>query len=1410
MRRKQIILLFLGLCPLLMLMAQRPDYVYRNIASTDELLPGDTVILAVESGGATPCVMALGAKGENADISSHIQRQILLPTSSWESLVFTVGKVDNAFTFSYQTDNLRFLAFNYLNYAGVCHVTSTMNASDAYSQWSINRLTATGRYNVYTSSLSLTYGMGTFFGAYGSYDQVIHRENLDQSSGTPTTSTHGAQAITIFKKYPCYILTYDCKNGTCEVAYEYGGSEALPKATKAGKTFMGWVDAEGRVYEAGARYPASGALTEDRTLTAEFRDVSRSYEQIKNTLYIKDGDILVLTMEDGDGNPSPERHGLCNVDNQVYLNISEQLDHTTVTDAYRFKATRSSDNDNAFYLYNFVSQYYVYPTSGHSYSPVITTAVAPDENVPTLFSASSDGRHYYLSNVNGDNYGYSFLGMSNVSTPYLRKVQGSDNNQYTLNGGLGMGLNEAINAGYNPQSWTIYREITKFYPRIVFNVDALGVSTYDTIYTFSTILPDIIGSPQPGYSFGGWTDGNTTYPAGTTFTTETDITLSAISETIRAHFIVHPMKGLPIEEQLGTQVTMPSVIAQSGYRFLGWSTNPNAVQPDAQLEIGKVLTIIRSTFFYAVFAEQTVCYKYFPADLEEGGRYLIAFDHGAGQERGRVIGLTQEGHFYADTLDLTNAKSDQVFTYTRTSNGSLEFFSSTGYWLGNENGYLSTKSPNYSWIKSGSKGHYTMKCYNYNTRKNMVFCLARTSPTTLFETASYLKNQFSTKQTLEEIWDEGNYPMVFTLYRQEDAFAYHVSFDTYPDTTHLPVRDACTMWLPKQEDLSEPWAPILIGWATTPELAKAGVADVGEPGGYFIPDRDCMLYAVYRDVFYDIVDWRPNDITLQTMTHSSYSITQVIPDNPPVWNNMDSSAIDAGVYQLNTTPKILHPGQILDISFRDSDSLYVFTDIYVRIPYIIQGNRNTALLDEDTCAMCDLWVREGAKLLVDADRQFQNVVVCGGGKLVIPQGKTLRCKSLSLRGGDMRGGIYQYTYPQMVVNGTLAIENDSIYYDYLLNSQQQYTLALPVDVDTVQIRNFLGTKLPFGIADYSGYKRSQAQTGWAFTDDAVLKSGKGYTIYAQPDSVAPKGRAYVNQHFIRARLPMYVGSNFTEDTEQSVWVSEYTSSMAKGYWNWNLVGNPYFASFKGALMIDGTEQNYVTIPDNQGLTYQNFITRHTVLPAFKNFFVQAMASGALVFDVDARLTAPLRGDNPQERRTGLIMTHETDTTQVDRVGLLIGEQYTTDYELNADLDKWMNRTLSLYALSDGYRLAFDAVNPTTLAQGVAIGYRTAIAGNYTLGLDPDYDLSQWQSVVLEDRFTSQRIDLKSQPYAFVASKGVNDNRFILYAVPSSSVATDWDDVTAERQCYKFIEAGMLYIRVDGVLYNAQGQVVDKR
>lgn len=1410
MRCRKIILLFLGVCPLLMLMAQRPEYVFRNIASTDELQPGDTVILAVESGGATPCVMALGAKGEDTDISLNIQRQILLPTSSLESLVFTVGKVENAFTFSYQTDNLRFLAFNYLNYVSRCNVTSTMNASDAYCRWSINRLTATGRYNVYTSSLSLTYGMGTFFGAYGSYDQVIHRENLDQSSGTPTTSTHGAQAITIFKKYPCYILTYDCRDGACEVAYEYGGADALPKATKAGKTFMGWVDAEGRVYEAGTRYPASGALTEDQTLTAEFRDVTRSYERIRNTLYIKNGDILILAIEDGDGNPSPERHGLCNVDNQVSLNIAEQLDHTTVTDAYRFRATKS-DREDAFHLYNLISRYYIYPTSGYGYSPVITTAMTPEDNVATLFTGSSDNRgHFYISNVNGDNYGLSYMAMKDNSSPYLVKVQGENNNQYSLNNGSGMSLSQALSMGYKPQSWTIYREIIKFYPRIIFNANAVGVSTIDTIYAFSTILPDIIGTPLPGYSFGGWTDGNTTYPAGTTFTTETDITLSAISETIRAHFIVHPMKGNPVDEQVGTQITLPSVTARSGYRFLGWSTNPNAVQADAQLEIGKVLTITRSTFYYAVFAEQTVCYKYIPADLEEGGRYLIVFDHGAGKERGRVIGITQEGHFYADTLDLTNAKSDQVFTYARTSNGSWEFFSGSGHWLGNASGSLSATSFAYNWVKSHyALGRYTMKCYNYNTHSNSMFCLSKTGPSTVTESSSYTRNQHYTKQTLEEVWSEGNYPIVFTLYRQEEAFAYHVAFVTYPDTTQLPVRDVCTMWLPKQEDLNEPWAPILIGWATTPELAKAGVADAGGPGGYFVPDHDCTLYAVYRDVFYDIVDWRPNDITLQTMTHSSYSITQVIPDNQPVWNNMDSSAIDAGVYQLNTTPKILHPGQILDISFRDSDSLYVFTDIYVRIPYIIQGHRNTALLNEDTCAMCDLWVREGAKLLVDADRQFQNVVVCGDGKLVIPQGKTLRCKSLSLRGGDMRGGIYQYTYPQLVVNGTLSVENDSIYYDYLLNSQQQYTLALPVDVDTVQIRNFLGTKLPYGIADYSGYKRSQAQTGWAFTDDAVLKSGKGYTIYAQPDSVAPKGRAYVHQHFIRARLPMYVGSNFTEDTEQSVWVSEYTSSMAKGYWNWNLVGNPYFASFKGALMIDGTEQNYVTIPDNQGLTYQNFITRHTVLPAFKNFFVQAMASGALVFDVDARLAAPNRGDNLHERRTGLIMAHETDTTQVDRVGLLIGEQYTTDYELNADLDKWMNRTLSLYALSDGYRLAFDAVNPTTLAQGVAIGYRTAIAGNYTLGLDPDYDLSQWLSIVLEDRLTSQRIDLKSQPYAFVASKGVNDNRFILYAVPNSGVATDWDDINVERQCYKFIESGMLYIRVDGVLYNAQGQVVDK-
>lgn len=1397
----------------------RPTSIYRIISSADELQTGDTVILAVESGGDVEQTVAIGSLGNNADISAFVNRHILTPPEQEYNLTFRVEKNGDYYNFTYQDANyLRYLGYNYNSYSSSCYTTGKLSV-DVYSNWQLTYLEDSHRFKL-DASYYLAFIYNKFFGCYLGEDQFVEKHNLNTSSGSPQMGHKGAAAISIFKKHPnCYTLTYDYNGGSGNVSFEYGGSDALPMPVKDGEIFYRWRNKNGQLFKAGDRYPIEGAMIQNDTLFAEYRtldrDFVRTYEQVIDYRTIHDGDILIFLMEDGNDNSNPARYALYNNGTANSLKTDENFDFSNTDEGFRFVTTKGS-TINTFDLFNVQSGYYIYATVGTNIKPCVDVASTIADGQQVLFSPMNDeGHHFAISNARGNNYGYAYLCYySHNETEHLIKYN-YIRNQFALsiayNTPKGYSLHDADSLGYYPSAWTIYREIRTPLSRFIFQTNGKSTCVMDTVFASELVLPTVTDIAD-NLSFAGWFDGTTLYPPYTTLRPKgEDVWLTAVYEPISAHFIVPELLGDFVETQVDTLIAIPNCLAHEGYRFLGWALSENATTPDPNIHIGDTIVINQSTYFYAVFEDLIVCNSLeliTDSKVEDGGKYILTFEDGGSKGTNKyVIHIDENNGFSLRPFDREHPDNDDVFTYTNSvftnrngkrlgvSRSSVGWMSLSTEGVPFENGYY-----------AASNGAIRLQIYNnYNSEGTL--SLVYTSPTSIgLLRQAQATDQLRAYQTLTDVCKSGAYPNAITVYKQLPNYAYYVEYDTREAGTIIPREESCAVTLPTNELFEEPWKPILIGWATTPENAKAGLADAGEPGGYFVPTHDCTLYAVYRDVFYDLLEWKEDGVVIQTMNHAQTIITQVIPDNIPLFNSLDNQEIDAGVYDLKTTPLVPYYGHILDLTFRDSDNQYIFTDIWTVIPYIITQSGTTESINPDTAAWCDLVVLDGAILTLTNDISFRNVTIMPGGKLIIPADYTLHCKQFSLRGGHLADTTYQFIYPQLKVDGQLQIDNQTIWYDYLVSDRQQYNLALPYEVDRTEILNHLGDTVLRYFADYSGELRAQTKTGWNYTKDMVLLPGKGYTCFGIPAEVAPRGGKYVSQKYVALRFPMHVGESFSEQQEKSIHVSEYTSLFAPGFWNWNLVGNPYFSSFQGALYINDVEQNYVTIPNDSGTVYMNHLTQWTTLPAFNNFFVQAASTGELTFALGGRINIPQREleMTSDAWRTGIILRDDANGT-TDQLGVLIGDAYTDEYEFNADLQKWMNKGLNVYAVSQE-QLAFIAVNPSS-AQTIHVGYQTPHAGQYTFALDSVYDLSSVASAILYDIEKQTYTDLTQAPYMFSSNPIRKETRFILSIMGKKEISTSLNTLNKDVEPTKMIINGQLMIHNGNRWINAQGQMI---
>lgn len=624
-----------------------------------------------------------------------------------------------------------------------------------------------------------------------------------------------------------------------------------------------------------------------------------------------------------------------------------------------------------------------------------------------------------------------------------------------------------------------------------------------------------------------------------------------------------------------------------------------------------------------------------------------------------------------------------------------------------------------------------------------------------------------------------------------------------------------------------------------------------------------------------IVEWKANGLKFMYFGNPAYKATAEIEGVSKSSDVVLSSVqVDKGVYEISVNDLQASAYKQLYIIIKNGDTEIgrkaVTIPVIVSASDATTATAASGLTKTIQCPNADVVVLNGGKLTATGATAgegytFKSVTVYGGGKLIVPAGIYLTTKQMYLRAGQVSGGAYQYVYPQVYIGSgaTLSINDNTINFDYLTNYNQYFAIAFP-QVAAINNTNITYPEDIYGATYAKGGSyilrvfdgKIRAAQGavdavWADVEEGNTGAGGsvsvqtntvrglGYYALFPPRKVNINGGSAVRQDYGIQRVKMNITdaatltSNEASNTEVAVTAYPAEQVYNSGWW---LLGNPYMADLGGAgVTDDGTRKEitmgyigtnaqgqhewkdknvrYVTVPnDDASDTYDQRLVADYNFPAFKTFYVQVGNTGSVKFGTASRSAAAPKRYNavgmPSEIETSIALNSENygDTTHI-----LIGDDFTDEYEIGDDMTKMPNTNVSLYTITGGYELFANALNMQSAMAGIPVGYVAPEEGAYTFSVNDKKNSTWIGNIWLTDFERNERVNLMEGSYEFETLAGTNKTRFVLNIELRSpnDTPTDIGDVEEEEKQgpQKFIRHDKLYIQYNGALYDGTGKKV---
>ncbi|MEE0860386.1 MAG: hypothetical protein UIC49_02900, partial [Paludibacteraceae bacterium] len=388
-------------------------------------------------------------------------------------------------------------------------------------------------------------------------------------------------------------------------------------------------------------------------------------------------------------------------------------------------------------------------------------------------------------------------------------------------------------------------------------------------------------------------------------------------------------------------------------------------------------------------------------------------------------------------------------------------------------------------------------------------------------------------------------------------------------------------------------------------------------------------------------------------------------------------------------------------------------------------------------------------------------------------------------------GSWQYVGSPMAEAGTLA---RSIYKSSWIYNWNEATAEWENNRKTLILKPF------------EGYCTSQYKypEGMLITNTGQLASNGNVELNLTytGDADTLRCNVFANSYAAPIDITQFTTGDFSEGVEATINL-------------FNTGSKNNIADQVGKTDLDASGQ-YIAIPV---ATAADLVAIHkypAVIPAMQGFFVNTTKPGTLKLDYERLVwnadytqhaNAPLRTKERSNTTGALCVSIEADGWR-DNLYLLEAEKYDANYQNGYDARKMMNGELNIFAVEE--EDTYLAVDATHSLVNTRVGVRTGAETAYTFTFA---NLRTQEPIALMDNETEQIIPIaEGTTYTFFATPNTMiTNRFVIVANEDNDegVATDIQNTKIETKLHKFIKDNQLFILKDGIMYNAQGQLVSK-
>ncbi len=216
-----------------------------------------------------------------------------------------------------------------------------------------------------------------------------------------------------------------------------------------------------------------------------------------------------------------------------------------------------------------------------------------------------------------------------------------------------------------------------------------------------------------------------------------------------------------------------------------------------------------------------------------------------------------------------------------------------------------------------------------------------------------------------------------------------------------------------------------------------------------------------------------------------------------------------------------------------------------------------------------------------------------------------------------------------------------------------------------------------------------------------------------------------------------------------------TSQTAK-YKGWNLVGNPYYQG----VDYKNLNVNYILAPKSNGQykvchRYAEGYTTDYEIKPFSSYFVQRTAADAVTMTPAA--ASSIKAAEQTIQHFNIVV--EKDSS-MDYTTVLIGDDYSVDYETGADLLKMTAESdePEIYTILDDSPMAVNA-QPFQIGDVIPLSFYIPKRAEYTIRIGENIYLEDGLTVALYDKNENVLTDLLESEYKFTRNKGTANNRF---------------------------------------------------